>query len=113
MPELRTGKLLRIFVDLDDRWRGQLLYHAIVEVFRARSVRGATVLRGIEGYGSHREIHVAKIIASMHLPAIIEVVDDAEAIECTRTALEEMVPEGLMTTQNVEYARFGSLEVTN
>ena len=57
-----TGKLLRIFVGERDRWKGQPLYTAIVEVLRKRGFAGATVFKGIEGFGGHSVIHAARVI---------------------------------------------------
>lgn len=99
-----TGRLLRIFVDEADRWHGQPLYAAIVEWLRKERVAGATVFRGLEGFGSHRELHVSTFFSLMpNLPILIEVVDTDERIERVLPKLEEMVAEGLITLERVDF----------
>ena len=101
---MKRGRLLRIFVDESDRRGAQPLYTAIVEFLRSRRVAGATVFRGIEGFGCHQEIHVAKVFSRMaQLPVLIEVVDDATKIDEVLPDLEALVGEGLLTLENVEY----------
>ena len=107
MSDFKTGQLLRIFVNDRDMWRGRPLYGAIVEMLRAEHVAGASVFRGIEGFGSNRTIHVAKIWSvGQNLPVLVEVVDDEAKIEALIPRLEEMIAEGAMTLERVEYRRF-------
>ncbi|MDH3285895.1 MAG: DUF190 domain-containing protein, partial [Acidobacteriota bacterium] len=78
----RQGKLLRIFIGESDRHEGMALYEWIVREARQRGLAGATVLRGLEGYGAHSRLHTAKILRlSTDLPLVIEIVDTAENIE--------------------------------
>ena len=71
--DFRDGKLLRIFVDEADRRGLQPTYTAIVEFLRKRGVAGATVFRGIEGFGGHGEVHIAKVFSWLpNLPILIE-----------------------------------------
>ncbi|MDH2910799.1 MAG: DUF190 domain-containing protein [Candidatus Eremiobacteraeota bacterium] len=108
MDGFKAGKLLRIFVDENDRHGSQPMYTAIVEFLRSRHIAGATVFRGIEGYGRHQEVHIAKIFSWLpNLPVLIEVVDDAEKIERILVDIEAFVDEGLATIENVEYLRLG------
>ena len=73
--------LVRIYIGESDQWHGQPLYHAIVERLRASGAAGATVLRGIEGFGAHAHLHTTRILRlSEDLPVLIEVVDEAEPI---------------------------------
>lgn len=96
------GQLLRIFVGESDRWHGKPLYEAIVHAARERGLAGATVLRGLEGFGAHSRIHTAKILRlSEDLPIVIEIVDKAERIEEILPVLDEMVDEGMMTLEKV------------
>ena len=89
------GKLLRIFVGESDRWHGKPLYQAIVERVRKEGLAGATVFRGIEGFGADSRLHTARILRlSEDLPVLIEIVDSAEQIERILPALDEMVGEG-------------------
>lgn len=107
MAEFKRGQLLRIFVGERDDWHGAPLYTAIVEMLRRENVAGASVFRGIEGFGSHHEIHLAKVLSfSGKLPILIEVVDDEEKIASLIPKLDEMVHEGTMTIERVEYRRF-------
>jgi uncharacterized protein len=97
------GKLLRIFVGESDRWRGKPLYQAIGERVRAEGLAGATVIRGIEGFGADSRLHTARILRlSEDLPVLIEIVDSAEQIERILPVLDEMVGEGMVTVERVE-----------
>jgi PII-like signaling protein len=104
--EFTEGKLLRIFLDENDRTGLQPTYTAIVEFLRRRGVSGATVFRGIEGFGEHHEIHIAKIFRWVpNLPILIEVVDDWAVLEPLLGDLERMLGEGLLTIESVRYLR--------
>ena len=107
MVDFMPGQLLRIFVNERDTWRGGPLYCAIVDMLKREQVAGASVFRGVEGFGAHREIHAAKIWSlGAKLPVLIEVVDDPAKIEALLPQLEAMIPEGAVTLERVEYARF-------
>ncbi len=107
MADFRPGQLLRIFVNERDTWHGGPLYCAIVDMLKREQVAGASVFRGVEGFGAHREIHVAKVWSlGAKLPILIEVVDDPAKIEALLPQLERMIPEGAVTLERVEYARF-------
>ena len=107
-PEFQEGRLLRIFLDEQDRSGLQPTYTAVVEFLRKRGVKGATVFRGIEGFGGHGEVHGAKVFAWLpNLPVLIEVVDDWSVLEPLLPELEGMVREGLFTIEPVRYARLG------
>jgi PII-like signaling protein len=104
--DFRDGKLLRIFVDENDRAGTQPLYTAIVEFLRKSGIAGATVFRGIEGFGSSHEIHMAKVFSWLpNLPIVIEVVDEAGAIEALLPQLRAMIGEGLITLEAAQYLR--------
>lgn len=101
------GKLLRIFIGESDRWEGQPLYEAIVRRVREAGGAGATVLRGIEGFGAHSRIHTARILRlSEDLPIVIEVVDRADRIEGLLPLLDEMIREGLVTIERVDILKY-------
>lgn len=111
MTEFIAGQLLRIFVGEQDTWHGRPLYTAIVELLRHEGVAGASVFRGIEGYGSHHELHVARAFRlRSDLPILIEVVDSEELIGKLIPRIDEMVNEGAMTLERVEYRRFLPLD---
>jgi PII-like signaling protein len=97
------GVLLRIFVGESDTWHGKPLYEEIVKRARASGLAGATVLRGIEGFGAHSRIHTSRILRlSEDLPVVIEIVDRAERIEALLPEFEEIVAEGLVTLEKVQ-----------
>ena len=94
------GQLLRIFIGESDRWHGMPLYEAIVRRAREEGLAGATVLRGMEGFGAHSRIHTAKILRlSEDLPIVVEIADRPERIEAFLPLLDEMVQEGMMTLE--------------
>jgi PII-like signaling protein len=103
------GKLLRIFIGESDRFEGKPLYQAIVERVRTEGLAGATVIRGIEGFGADSRIHTARILRlSEDLPVLIEVVDTAEKIDAIMPALDEMVGEGMVTVERVQVIAYRS-----
>jgi PII-like signaling protein len=97
------GVLLRIFCGESDTWHGKPLYEEIVKRAREAGLAGATVLRGIEGFGAHSRLHTARILRlSEDLPVVIEMVDRADRIEALLPSLDEMIGEGLITQEKVE-----------
>jgi len=100
LPE--TGHLLRLFIGESDRYKGEPLYGYLVREARRRGLAGATVLRGLEGYGGSSRIHTAKILRlSEDLPIIVEIVDTPEAIEEFLPVVDEAVDQGLATVETV------------
>ena len=97
------GKLLRIFVGESDRWHAKPLYQAIVERVRAEGLAGATVVRGIEGFGADSRLHTSRLLRlSEDLPIVIEIVDTDEQIDRVLPLLDEMVGEGMVTLERVQ-----------
>ena len=91
------AKMLRIHVGEDDRWEGEPLYEAIVKRARQLDVAGATVYRGILGYGAHKRIHHARALSlSKDNPILVSVIDEAEKIDRLLSALEGMVTGGCL-----------------
>jgi PII-like signaling protein len=104
--EFRDGKLVRIFLDEKDRSGMQPTYTAVVEFLRKRGVAGATVFRGIEGFGGHRELHIAKVFSWLpNQPVLIEVIDDWSVLEPLLPELQAMIGEGLITIEAAQYLR--------
>ncbi len=102
------GKLLRLFIGESDTWHGKPLYQAIVERVRSEGLAGATVVRGIEGFGADSRIHTSRILRlSEDLPVVIEIVDAPERIEAFLPVLAELVAEGAATVERVRLLRFG------
>jgi len=98
----QEGCLLRLFLGENDRHEGMPLYEWIVRRARKQGLAGATVLRGLEGYGAHSRLHTARILRlSTDLPIVVEIVDRAERIEAFLPILDEMVREGMMTLEKV------------
>jgi PII-like signaling protein len=105
------GKLVRIFIGESDKHGRKPLYQAIVEMLREEGMAGATVLRGIEGFGATSRLHTARILRlSEDLPIVIEVADTAERIEAIMPKLDEMVTEGLVTLERVEVVAYRAQE---
>lgn len=96
-------KLLRIFIGEADNYEGRPLYQAIVEKLREEGAAGATVLRGVEGFGESSLLHTANLLRlSEDLPLLIECVDTADKIEEILPTLDDMIEDGLITVQDVE-----------
>lgn len=97
--------LMRVFIGEADKckagkYKGKPLYEALVNFFRERDLAGATVLRGITGYGAHSRIHTDKILRlSLDLPIVVEVVDAEEKIQAVLGELDEMIDGGLITLE--------------
>lgn len=107
IPE--QGYLLRVFVGESDKHGHVPLYEAIVSKARETGLAGATVLRGVMGFGRHSVMHTAKILRlSEDLPMIVEIVDDLEKIEAFLPILDTMVPEGLVTLEQVRVIHYRS-----
>ncbi len=105
------GKLVRIFVGESDKLGRKPLYQAIVEMLREEGLAGATVLRGVEGFGAHSRLHTARILRlSEDLPMVIECVDSAERIDRIMPRLDEMVGDGLVTVEPVEVISYRAAE---
>lgn len=101
LPE--HGQLLRIFISESDRHDGGSLHEWLVKEALERGLAGATVLRGLEGFGAHSRLHTAKVLRlSLDLPLVIEIIDTEEKIEAFMSIVDAVVSEGLATIENVE-----------
>lgn len=101
--------LLRIFIGESDKHGGKPAYQSIVEMLRREKIRGATVLRGIMGYGAHSHPHTTNILRlSQDLPIVVEVVDTQEHIEQVFPKIEQMLKYALITTEKVRVLRYGN-----
>ena len=99
----KKGKLLRIFIGENDRHEGLPLHEWIVRQAQENGLAGATVLRGLEGYGAHSRLHKAKILRlSSDLPLVVEIVDTEEKIQSFLPLIDDAVGEGLATVERVE-----------
>ena len=107
VPE--DGYLLRVFVGESDRHGHHPLYEAIVLKARAEGLAGATVLRGVMGYGKNSILHTAKILRlSEDLPMVVEIVDTKEKIEKFLPQLDEMVKDGLVTLEKMRVIHYSA-----
>ena len=105
IPE--EGYLPRIFIGESDRHGHQPLYESIVLQAREAGLAGATVLRGVMGFGKHSVLHTAKILRlSEDLPMIIEIVDSLEKIEKFLPVLDELITDGLVTIETVKVIHY-------
>jgi uncharacterized protein len=107
------GKLVRIFIGESDTWEGKPLYQAIVRRAREEGVAGATVIRGIEGFGASSHLHTSRILRlSEDLPLVIEIVDTEERIEALLPILDEMVGDGMVTIEAVQIVTYRASDST-
>lgn len=103
MTLAKDGKLLRIFIGERDRHGHVPLYEWIVRQAREQGLAGATVLRGVEGFGAKTELHKANILRlSADLPIVVEIVDVEEKIEAFLAHIDDAISEGLATVERVE-----------
>ena len=99
----RQGKLLRIFIGEGARHEGLPLHEWIVRKAREKGLAGATVLRGLAGFGAHSRLHTAKILRlSSDLPIVLEIIDTEDKIEAFLPLIDEAVGEGLATLEKVD-----------
>ena len=97
-----TGVLLRVFIGESDRHENKPLYEAILTRARALGLSGASVLRGVEGFGANSVVHKAALLEmSTDLPIIIEIADIKEKIETLLPYLEQVVQEGMITMEYI------------
>jgi PII-like signaling protein len=108
MRELEGSQsLMRIYINESDAYKGRPLYLAVVEFLRSKGIAGATVLRGLVGFGAHSIVHTADVLRlSQGLPVVIEVVDGRELIESLVPALDAMISEGLITLEEVRVVKY-------
>ena len=102
MPHRFKGErtLMRIFIGESHKYRGKPLYEALLERLRAKGLAGATVLRGVAGFGASSVVHTDKVLRlSLDLPLIVEVVETEEAIQAVLPDLDDMIGGGLITLE--------------
>ena len=109
MKESKTGYLLRILIGEDDRHKGRPLYEQIVLKARELKLSGATVFKGIMGFGADSLIHTAKILQlSEDMPIVIEIVDTEQNINKLLPFLEDTVEGGLVTLEKATIIKYSS-----
>ncbi|WP_183360914.1 DUF190 domain-containing protein [Geomonas limicola] len=104
---LEEQALLRIYIGENDRHGHLPLYEALVELFRSEGFAGATVLRGVAGFGAHHTYHTDRLLRlSSELPMVLEVVDTKERLEQVLPRAEEMMDGGMITLERVLVRRY-------
>ena len=99
--------LMRIFIGESDRYGHKPLYEALVELFRREGFAGATVIRGMSGFGAHSVYHTQKLLdLSADLPLIVEVVDTQEKIDAIMPRIDEMMAGGMITLEKATVIRY-------
>lgn len=104
MRQVFQARLLRIYISENDRYKGKLLYQAIVDKCRELKIAGATVLRGLEGYGENAELHKAHMVRRDQ-PILVSIVDTQENLDRVVPVIEEMMHTGLMASSDVQVIR--------
>ena len=101
------AKLLRIYIGEDDRWEDEPLHEAIVKKLRMMDIAGATVYRGLIGYGAQNRVHRSGFLGlSKDLPIMLSIIDTEEKIRGVLPVLDEMVDEGLIALSDVEIIKY-------
>ena len=99
-PLPRNGKRLRILLGEAQQWQGKPLYRTLVELAQQQGIAGATVFRGIMGFGASAGIHTEKVLRlSLDLPLVVECVDTEEKIQAILPELDQMIGGGLITLE--------------
>jgi PII-like signaling protein len=109
MPLTEEGYSLRIFIGESNKQDGMPLYEWIVRSAKEKGLSGATVIRGIEGFGANSRIHTARILQlSTDLPIIIEIIDELEKVEAFMPVIEGVVKDGMVTLEKVKIRLYRS-----
>ena len=108
MKEISTGKLIKIFIQGDDKYKGEPLYTAIINKLKESGVSGATIIRGIEGFGEDKKIHSDFLeVLSRKLPIVIEIVAREDKVEKILEIASSMIKTGkIAIIDNVEVINF-------
>jgi hypothetical protein len=104
MPKAEPAKLLRVHISESDRYHGEPLYEAIIAKCRELKIAGATVFRGLEGYGETADLHRAHLVRHDQ-PIVIAIVDTAENLDRLMPAVEQMLDTGVLASSEVEMIR--------
>jgi uncharacterized protein len=104
MPDYLPAKLLRLHFTQEDGYQGRPLYEAVVQKCLELHIAGATVFRGLEGFGDTAEIHRSRVLAH-DLPIVVQIVDSEDNIRRLLPAVEEMMDKGLIAMSDVMIRR--------
>lgn len=110
MPKIASkAKRLSIYIGENDHYKRLSLYKSIIEKTKELDMAGATVFRGVMGYGADKRIHTASLVdLSSDLPVVIEIIDSEEYIVKLLPYLDEMMEKGLVTMDDVEVLKYGT-----
>lgn len=110
VPKIKSkAKRLRIYIGESDHWKQHSLYQAIVQRAKELDLAGATVFRGLMGYGANNRIHTASIVdLSSDLPILVEIIDSEEYINKLLPYLDEVLGGGMITIDDIEVIKYGS-----
>lgn len=101
------GTLIRVFIGESDQWHHRSLALSVTERLRREGFAGATVLRGIAGFGARSVLHTTQLLRlSEDLPVVIEIVESDDRVESILAILDEMVPEGMVTMEKVRVVKY-------
>jgi PII-like signaling protein len=110
MGSQQAAKRLTVFIGESDRYHRRPLYSEIVHRAHAAGLAGASVLRGIEGFGASHHVHTTRLLSlTEDLPIVIVMVDDAEHIERFALELDELITEGLVVIEDVQIVRYAGM----
>lgn len=99
--------LMRIFIGESDHWKTRPLHEALVELLRDEGLAGATVFKGVMGFGCHSVINTDKLLRfSADLPIVVEVVDTADKIQAVMPLIDSMMDGGMITLQTLQVTRY-------
>lgn len=105
---LKEEMRLRIYTGESDKYEGMPIYRWLVLKARDEKMSGAVVIRGIEGFGKHDEIHAARLLEiASPLPVVVEIIDESQAIEKFLGIIESALAGGMLTIEPVGVRRFG------
>ena len=104
MQPYQAAKLLRLYLTERDRYQHKPLHEAVIEKCRELKIAGATIFRGLEGYGDTAEIHRSHLVRH-DLPIVVQIVDSAENIQRLLPIVEEMMDKGLIAISDVNVIR--------
>jgi PII-like signaling protein len=104
---LGTKKLLKIYIDTDDKHDGKPLWEEILKAAKEHGLSGATLFKAVSGMGIHSQLRSYQIVAlSQSLPLVIEIIDDEQNIRAFFDTLDDLLEEGLVTLSDVEVIRY-------
>ncbi len=107
-PVFQSGLRLRIFLGESQVWQGRPLAQALLELAWSQGIAGATLFKGVEGFGPEHFLSTDRLPdVAINLPVIVEIVDQEEAINRLLPYLDEMVPRGMITTSPVRILQRG------